>query len=64
MMNKLRIMRMKKDRLCGLVVRVPGYRSRDPISISALPDFLRSSGSGMESTEPREYNRQATWKKN
>jgi hypothetical protein len=30
------------DRLCGLVVRVPGYRSRFP----ALPDFLRSNGSG------------------
>jgi hypothetical protein len=30
------------DRLCGLVVRVPGHRSRFP----ALPDFLRSSGSG------------------
>jgi GTPase involved in cell partitioning and DNA repair len=27
------------DHLCGLVVRVPGYRSRFP----ALPDFLRSS---------------------
>jgi hypothetical protein len=37
------------DRLCGLVVRVPGYRS-------ALPDFLRSSGSGTGSTQPRDYN--------
>jgi hypothetical protein len=34
------------DRFCGLVVRVPGYRSRSPGSITALPDFLRSSGSG------------------
>jgi hypothetical protein len=39
------------DRLCGLVVRVPGYRSRGP---GALPDFLRSSGSGTGSTQPRE----------
>jgi hypothetical protein len=29
----------------------------------ALPDFLRSSGSGMGSTQPREYNWGATWKK-
>jgi hypothetical protein len=35
------------DRLCGLVVRV-----RFP----ALPDFLRSSESGTESTQSREYN--------
>jgi hypothetical protein len=34
------------DRLCGLVVRVPGCRSRGPGSSPALPDFLRSSGSG------------------
>jgi hypothetical protein len=39
-----------KDRLCGLVVRVPGYR------FPALPDFLRSSGSGTGSTQPREDN--------
>jgi hypothetical protein len=29
----------------------------------ALPDFLGSSGSGMGSTQPREYNWGATWKK-
>jgi hypothetical protein len=35
-----------KDRLCGLVVRVPGYRSRGPGSIpSATRFFRRSSGS-------------------
>jgi hypothetical protein len=44
------------DRLCGLVGRVPGYRSGGPGSIPALPDFLRSSDSGTESTQPREYN--------
>jgi hypothetical protein len=43
------------DRLCGLVNRVPGY----PV----LPDFLRSSGSGMGPTQPREYKWGATWKK-
>jgi hypothetical protein len=37
------------DRLCGLVVRVPGYRTRGP-------DFLSSSGSETGSTQPREYN--------
>jgi hypothetical protein len=42
------------DRLCGLVVRVPGYRSR-------RPEFLRRSGSGTGSTEPRQYNRGAAW---
>jgi hypothetical protein len=47
------------DRLCGLVVRVLGYRSGG--------DFLKkkkkrkekirnSSGSGTRSTQPREYN--------
>jgi hypothetical protein len=46
-------------RLCGLVVRVPGYRTRG--SSPALPDFLRStieellgresSGSGLENRE-------------
>jgi hypothetical protein len=34
------------DRFYGLVVRVSGYRSRDPGSIPALLDFLRSSRSG------------------
>jgi hypothetical protein len=43
------------DRLCGLVARVPGYRSRGPGSIPELPDFL-SSGSGMGSTQSRDYN--------
>jgi hypothetical protein len=34
------------DRLCGLLVRVPGYRYRGPGSIPGATDFLRSSGSG------------------
>jgi hypothetical protein len=34
------------DHLLGLVVRVPGYRSRGPrLRFQALPDFLRNSGS-------------------
>jgi hypothetical protein len=41
------------DRLCGLVIRVPGYRSRGP-GFPALPDFLRSSGSETGPTQPRE----------
>jgi hypothetical protein len=48
------------DHVCGLVVRVPAYRSRGLGRFPALPDFLRSSGSG---TGPREYNGGATWKK-
>jgi hypothetical protein len=38
----------------------PEVRVRFP----ALPDFLRSSGSGTGFTQPREYNWGATWKKN
>jgi hypothetical protein len=46
---------IRKDRLCDLVVRVPGYRSRRPgFDSPALPDFLRSSASGTGSTLPRE----------
>jgi hypothetical protein len=44
------------DRLCGLVARVPGYRSRGPGFVLALPDLLRCSGSGMGSIQPREHN--------
>jgi hypothetical protein len=45
----------KVDCLCGLVVRVLGYRSGGPGSI---PGTIRkkSSGSGTGSTQPREYN--------
>jgi hypothetical protein len=43
------------DRLCGLVVRVLGYRSGGPGSI-AVTTRKKSSGSGTGSTQPREYN--------
>ena len=42
------------DRLCGLVVRVSGYRYRGPGFDPRCPDFLSSSGSGTGSTQPRE----------
>jgi hypothetical protein len=52
-----------EDRLCGLVVKVPGYRYRGPASIpGAARFFLRSSGSGTGSTQPREDNWGTTWK--
>jgi hypothetical protein len=45
-------MSIKFDRLCGLVVTVPCYRSRDPgIYSRLLPDFLSSNGSGTGSTQ-------------
>jgi hypothetical protein len=44
-------------RLCGLVVKVPGYRFRGLGSIpGAARFFLRSSGSGTGSTQPRDDN--------
>jgi hypothetical protein len=44
-------------RLCGLVVRVPSYRCIGPDSIpGATIFFLRSSGSGTGSTQPRDDN--------
>jgi hypothetical protein len=36
---------------------------RSWVRFPALQDFLRSSRSGTESTQPREYNWGATWKK-
>jgi hypothetical protein len=49
------------DRLCGLVLRVPGYRSGGPWFDSQA--LQKSSGSGTGPTEPRDYNWEATWKK-
>jgi hypothetical protein len=43
------------DRLCGLVVRVLGYRSGGPGSIPGTTR-KKSSGFGTGSTQPREYN--------
>jgi hypothetical protein len=48
------------DHLCGLVVRVLGYRSGGPGSIPGTTR-KRSSVSGTGSTQPREYNWGATW---
>jgi hypothetical protein len=36
---------------------------RPRVRFPGLPDFLRSSGSGTGSTQPREYNWRAAWKK-
>jgi hypothetical protein len=44
------------------VVRVSGYRSRGPGSIPSATK--KCSGSGTGSTQPRDYNLGATWKKN
>jgi hypothetical protein len=45
------VMYKKVERLCGLMVRVAGYRSRGPELFPGLPDFLRSSDSGLENRE-------------
>jgi hypothetical protein len=47
------------DLLCEFLATDPEVRVRFP----ALPHSLRSSGSGTGSTQPREYNWGATWKK-
>jgi hypothetical protein len=48
-----------EDRLCGLVVTDPEV----PGSIPGATRFSESSGSGTGSTQPREDNWGATWKK-
>jgi hypothetical protein len=48
--------RGRNDRLCGLVVRVLGYRSGGPGSIPGTTRKEKSSGSGTGYTQPREYN--------
>jgi hypothetical protein len=48
------------------VIQRSEFLATDPevrVRFPALPDFLRSSGSGTGSTQPREYNWWATWKK-
>jgi hypothetical protein len=45
----------KPDCLCGLVIRVLGYRCGGPCSIPGTTK-KKSSGSGTGSTQPREYN--------
>jgi hypothetical protein len=60
--NNIRVVEQYLDRLCGLVVRVLGYRFGGPGSIpgtTRYPEKKRkknSSGSGTGSTQPREYN--------
>jgi hypothetical protein len=44
------------DRLCGLVIRVLGYRSGGPGSIPGTTIIKKSSWSGTGFTQPREYN--------
>jgi hypothetical protein len=52
---ELEQMKIYTDRLCGLVIRVLGYRSG---GLGSIPGTTRkkSSGSGTGSTQPREYN--------
>jgi hypothetical protein len=49
------------DSLCGLVVRVLGYRSGGPGSIPGTTRKKKCSGSRTGCTQPREYNWGATW---
>jgi hypothetical protein len=55
--------RYRQDRLCGLVVRVPGCRSRGLSSIPAATRFYGRNGSGTGSTLRREYSWGTIWKK-
>jgi hypothetical protein len=47
------------DRLCGLVVRVPGFRARGPSSIPGATRFTTEEPLGRKSScsENREYGR-------
>jgi hypothetical protein len=51
------------DRFCGLVVSSWVQIQRSWVRFPVLPDFQRNSESGTGSTQPREYNWGATWKK-
>jgi hypothetical protein len=44
------------DRICDLVVRVPGYRSRGPGSIPGVTRFSEKWWVWNGCTQPREYN--------
>jgi hypothetical protein len=44
------------DHLCGLVVIVPGYRSRGPGSIPGATRFSEKQWVGTGSIQPCEYN--------
>jgi hypothetical protein len=53
-------------RLTASLVYWPEFLAADPevrVRFLALPDFLKSSGSGTGSTKPRECNWGAAWKK-
>jgi hypothetical protein len=52
--NQLLILLYKTHRLCGQSVWLQIQRSR--VRFTALPDFLRSGGSGTGSTQPRQDN--------
>jgi hypothetical protein len=47
---------IKVDLLCGLVVRVPGYRSRGLDSITGATRLSEEYWVWNGSTQPREYN--------
>jgi hypothetical protein len=55
-MNIISKVKLFSDCLCGLVVRVLGYRFGGPGSIPGTTRKKISSGSGTGSTQPREYN--------
>jgi hypothetical protein len=57
------VLTIYKDRLCGLVVRVSGYRSRGPSSIPAHFQIFWEIVVLERSPLSREYNWGATWKK-
>jgi hypothetical protein len=54
----------RRDHLCCLVVKSSWLQTQwSRARFSALPDFLSSSGTWTESTQPREHKWGAAWKK-